>query len=341
MIPLPIRTPFIVARALILAVAFLVSIQNASAESRSSAARPISIYSSTDSSGLNIAGPLQKALGALFEDTKAFKATLVQDTLPGFSEAELDKAFKKYDTEVISFMYLEQQRLSLFLFDAYRKGQFIVSTQPVNITSANTVTQAMIETQFRRAFNTMMEQYNIGRFQPMPSAQPKEDPTQTVEKELTREDKARALFKELAILQEGPIYIGVNLGMARFAAMGSAASTVNIGGFLGARLAEDLKVEIGASVFSYLMLQMDWKYRVPWKNHYLQLYAEGSVGQVAGVVTQNRGFNSANLKTGQFLFGPGVSFEVPLLGASIRGEIRWYFGQANILVGTYGVSYSL
>jgi hypothetical protein len=59
-------------------------------------------------------------------------------------EVELEKAFKKYDTEVISFLYLEQQRISVFLFDAYRKGQFIDPTQPVSITSANSVTQAMI-----------------------------------------------------------------------------------------------------------------------------------------------------------------------------------------------------
>jgi hypothetical protein len=306
------------------------------------AARPIAIFSSTDSSGLNIAGPLQQALGALFEDTKAFKATLVQDSLAGFSEVELEKAFRKYDTEVISFLYLEQQRISVFLFDAYRKGQFIVSTQPVSITSANSVTQAMIETQFRRAFNTMMEQYNIGRFQPLPSTQQAEaDAKKEPPKELTREEKARLLFKELAVLQEGPIYVGVNLGMARFAAKNNAASTVNIGGFAGARLSDSFRVELGASIFSYLLLQMDWKYRIPFGEHYLSVYLDGSIGQVAAVVTQNRGFNSANLKTGQFLFGPGLSFEVPLLGASIRGEVRWLFGQANILMGTYGVSYSL
>jgi hypothetical protein len=308
---------------------------------KSAASRPISILSSTDSSGLNITGPLQQALGAMYEDTKAFKATLVQDTLPGFSETELDKMFDKYDTEVISFVYLEQQRLSLFLFDKYRKGQFIVSTQAVAITSANAVTQAMIEQQFRRAFNTLMEQYNIGRFQPMPNAEPKVDPTKLAEENLSREDKARALFRELAAQQEGPIYIGVNLGMSRFAARGSAASTVNVGGFAGARLNDQLHLEIGASIFSYLLLQMDWKYKLPLPKHYISIFLEGSIGQVAAVVTQNRGFNSANLRTGQFLFGPGVSFEVPLLGASIRGEVRWYFGQANIIIGTYGVSYSL
>jgi hypothetical protein len=61
----------------------------------------------------------------------------------------------------------------------------------------------------------MMEQYNIGRFQPLPSTQQAEaEAKKEPAKELTREEKARLIFKELAVLHEGPIDVGVNPGMA-------------------------------------------------------------------------------------------------------------------------------
>src|SRR5690606_19768260 len=132
-----------------------------------------------------------------------------------------------------------------------------------------------------------------------------------------------------------------NLGMARFAAHGSSASVVNVGAFLGYRPWDFMQLEVGASVFSYFLVDGSVKVKIPLMERYVALFAGMGVGSVLAVVTQNRGFNSAFVELGEMMPTPVLAFEVPLLGASIRGEMRFYVGSTTIFMGTYGVSYSL
>jgi hypothetical protein len=41
------------------------------------------------------------------------------------------------------------------------------------------------------------------------------------------------------------------------------------------------------------------------------------------------------------MFGGGIAFDVPLLGATMRGEFAYYTGGGSVLLGTYGLAYSL
>lgn len=137
------------------------------------------------------------------------------------------------------------------------------------------------------------------------------------------------------------MYVGANIGMARFSARGATASTVSLGGYLGVKLVERLRLEAGADVFSYLMLHGDMRYQLPLGERYVSLSIGIGLNHITSVVTQNRGFNPTFLRTGQLLYGPSLSFDVPLLGASVRGDIRVLFGEATILMGTYGLAYAL
>lgn len=301
--------------------------------------RTIAILNSTDASGMNISGPLQQALSRMFEDTRAFRPQVVNSALPGFTPKDIDEAFKKFGSEVISFAYLEKNRISVFLFDSIRSGQFIVSTQPLATNTGTKLSQVVIETQYRRAFNTLMENYNVGKFQAMPQAQTAQNQVETGKE--AEGDKLRTLYEEFNEISETPTYIGASLGMARYSASSNAASTVSVGALIGTRLTPRFRLEAGGHLFSYLLLETGFKYQFPLQTKYLSLFIGGSAAYVMTAMYTARGLDTPTLPVGGFIFGPGLGFEVPLLGASIRGEIRWLLGSANVILGTYGVVYSL
>ncbi len=312
----------------------LICFASARAETRRTAA----VLSTTDSSGYGISERLQRMLADGLNRTQLFAVSTQNITLAGYTPESLAPAFSQSRAELLSFAYVDKDRIALFLFDANRPAKYVATSETLAGSPTGRMTEPWLEARFNRALSTLLRNYASAAFEAVPGIEESEKPA---EPEMSREERGQRLFQELSKLQDRQMYVGANIGMARFSARGATASTVSLGGYLGVKLVERLRLEAGADVFSYLMLHGDMRYQLPLGERYVSLSIGIGLNHITSVVTQNRGFNPTFLRTGQLLYGPSLSFDVPLLGASVRGDIRVLFGEATILMGTYGLAYAL
>lgn len=305
--------------------------------------RTLTILPATDSTGANLSSPIQYRLARLFQQTRRFYVNVSSFILPGFTTAHLTRAFEGLSSDVISFSYLEPERIAVFLFDVSQPGKFIVSSQRLIQIPGQPLARSEIDGKLVQGFQEVMANYLEKKFQPLPDAAAQGEDTDDEEARdrIQQSEEARRLFRELTPLSESRFYLGANIGMARYSANGSSASTVNLGGFGGSRLFSRLFTEVGVNLFSYAMGYLDLRYKLPIAEKFVSLTTSFGGAYNLGLVSENKGFDPTYLKTGQIFFGPGISFEVPLLGANIRGELKYYMGGAGVLMGTYGVSYAL
>lgn len=303
---------------------------------------PVAVLPTTDASQLNLAGPLQYALAQIYQQTREFDVKLSSYALNGFTEAHLKKAYAANGATLLSFCYMEKERVSLFLFNPALPKHFFSASQSI-IEPGKPVTNELIEERFRRAFADLMAAYKGGQQQLLPGASVDSDSLANAEDAEARRRAAEAknLFRELTSLQEKFYYLGTHIGMARFKDDIQAASTVNFGLMAGLKLSTDFRVEAGIDFFSYATAQVGARYVLPFDQKYVTLSVGLGGCQVLSQLTANRGFTGSSLPSGKTLFGPGIGFDIPLLGANIRGDIRYYMGSATILFGTYGIVYSI
>ncbi len=303
------------------------------------ALRPIAVLETTDSAGWNVATRLQNALAERFTKSRLFEAQTHPLSLTAYTPEALKTAYDQTRTELLSFAYVDKERIALFLFDYNRPGRYIATSEAMVGSPTGRITNEWLDARFGLAFTTLLRRYAAGDFEAIPSQEPEGETT--AEPEMSRDEKGRRLFQELSKLQDGSLYIGTHIGMARFESQGRAASTVNVGLFSGIKLYDRLRLEAGVDLFSYMLLHGDVRVTLPIAERYVALNLGVSVNHITATVTQNRGFNPTFVRTGQVLFGPTLSFDVPLLGASVRGDIKALFGETTILLATYGLAYTL
>jgi hypothetical protein len=299
--------------------------------------RTLGVLQTTTTAAAASASEIQSQLADKFNKTRLFQVQTQTGSLTGYDKDSIEKAFDRTGTDLLAFAYVDNERVALFLFDADRPGKYIATSDPLKGSPTNRLTAEWIDLRMSAAFTELMRQYAQATFEDIP-APPASEP---VQQELTKEERGRRLFSELSTLQDGTFYLGASLGMARFSAQGASASVVSIGGYGGIKVIPRVRLEAGADIFSYLLLHADVKIQLPIAEKYLIVALGGGANQIAAVITQNRGFNPTYLQTGQFLFGPSLSFDVPLMGASIRGDIRLLLGSASVLLATYGLAYTL
>ena len=306
--------------------------------------KSVTVLLSTDTSGYNLATALQYAVAQLFRETGPFNVQLSAYVLPGFSPEQTAETHASLVTDIFSFVYMEPERISLFLFDRFAPGRFVVASESLADPPGGELTSIYLENKLRNAFGALMVLYQNQQFQWLPGAEKSEVNLAENSDESSKRRAAEAglLFRELTSLQQSSTYVGANFGMARFANAGSAASTVNFGAYFGVHdVWEKISLELGLEVFSYGLARLDARYRLPIAGKYVNLHLSAGVASILFNLTENRGFDAANVEVGQMLFGPGITFDIPLLGAIIRGGVTMYFGQGNILLGNYGVSYNI
>jgi len=306
--------------------------------------RKLTVLPSNDTSNFNMGPALQQSMAALFQETQYYTVQIGGYAMGGFTEAEVARAFGTVGTEIIAFTYLEAERISLFLFDATHPKEFIVVAEAlVDPMMGNSVTPQVIEYKFRVAFNNLLSQFYQSQFQPLPGSQsdPQMLSADAPDDPKRRAEESRRLFRELAALQETEYYVGASIGMARYAGGPTSSSNVAFGAYGGKKVSERVWMELGLDFFSYALAHVDARYHMPFAEKYLSLYASLGVGRIMGVISGPRFAGEADIPNGQIVFGPGISFDVPLLGAGIRGELKLFIGGGSILLGTYGLSYSI
>lgn len=304
----------------------------------------LAVLPTTDTSGLNLGQQLQYALSALFQQTQYYQVNMGSQGVAGYSEGEVAKAFQETRTSVISFVYLEKERISLFLFDSTRPKEFIVVAEGlVDPSLGNQVTPQVIEYKLKLAFNNMLTQYYQSKFQPLPGSQSSQQVASNIDVNdpKRRAEEARKLYRELASIQETNSYLGATIGMARYSGGGGSTSTVNFGGFFGTKTGERLRAEVGLDIFRYLSLYAAGKYHIPFAEKYVSLHAGLTAGALLMEITAPREGIDPYLTAGSLIFGPTVSFDIPLLGAYIRGEMKFLIGGGSVLFASYGISYSI
>lgn len=304
-----------------------------------SSAERLAVLPSTDNSTFQIPGPLQSALVSLFQDEKQFEVLTSSESLDSFNEADIKAAFEKLQVSYLSFSVLEQNRISVFIFSHQNTNQFIASSKLFSQGSE-------LEGQLRAAVQEALNALKAKQFKFLPGAVVAQSDSQS--SQLGLSENSRALFRELSSMTDSPIYMGAQIGMARLANKENTSSTVVFGVSGGYQFHPQWSAEAGLSVSSYLMGTLGGRYHIPIMEKVIKLSIGFDVASILGPVSQNSSYNSdpqfsysPNIKTGSILAGPGVFFDIPLLGAALRGDLRFFTGSSTVLVGTYGFIYYL
>ncbi|MFM8312666.1 MAG: hypothetical protein ACKOA8_00100 [Deltaproteobacteria bacterium] len=311
----------------------------------------LAILNSMDKTELSLGQSLQEALGKAAANTNLFQTYYANYTLSGFGDAEIQADFKKVGSDLMSYVYLENSRLSIFLFDAGHPKEFIVSSQKFTTPDGATVSSEEIQLAFRTAFQEVISSYVAKEYQGLPGAQPE---PKTIAEEESYDTQfvaadVKKLYRELASLNDRPFYVGANVGMSRFETLSSSttsgksyASTVNIGGLLGYRFYGPFSAELGADFFTHFMLHSEIRSQIPLGQKYIKLSASFGGARFMSQPTENLGYAGTNkIPQGTLVYGPGLGIEIPLLGVNIRAEGRYYLGATTVFLGTYGIVYSL
>lgn len=330
----------------LLAILLCLSSLNLSAETRR--IPKLAVLPTTDLTKWGLAEALQYSLGKLAVSTKLFAVGSSTFVLQDFSKRELKKAFQSNRSPLLMFAYIESERVSVFFFNAYQSGKFIVGSRSLAHPPSGKVSSVFVETQFKEAFDETITLFQRNQYQDLPKVEGDIEGdflADSVGQEVSKSnaDKMRALFQEVSRLEDKPLYFGANIGMARYTSTNNAASTVNFGFSAGGRFNHRVSASLGVDLFSYIFAHGDAFYRLPLAEKYISFSAIGSIGNVMGSLTENKGYavDGATLKTGSLFFGPGLAIDIPLLGASLRGELRLYLGSSYLLVGSYGLIVSI
>lgn len=333
---------------LILLILFLFPI-HARAEGQARQRPPrLAVLPTTDQTGWGLSDALQYSLGKLCVSTNLFEVGSSNYVLTGFSRKELKQAFQSNRAPFLIFTYIDKTRVSVFMFNAYYEGQFIASNKSLENPPNGKISSDFVEKQFKAAFEETIATFLKNTYQKLPEVEG-DDKSDLVNDSVVKQiskadaDKMKYLFNEVSQIEDKPFYVSANIGMARYTGTANAASTVNFGVSLGGRLGRRFSVAAGADFFSYIFAHGDGYYKLPLAEKFISFSVIGTLGSVMASFTENKGYGSQNttLKTGSFLFGPGLSIDIPLLGATLRGELRYYMGSSTILVGTYGLLISI
>lgn len=306
--------------------------------------RPLKVLPTTDTSDYGLAEPLQNALAVLYQDTLLFQPELSTQTLTGYDQPSIKRAFTQNPESCLSLVYIERERIAVFFFDPTRESHYIAAMAPLS-PQGQPMSSGYIERQFRTAFDEIIQLYRKGRFDLLPGASGSshEVAEGDVDPEMELKSETKILFRELSSVDPRKYYIGAQVGMVRFADQFShSANTVVLGGCLGWKLRPAFHVELGGHIFAYGLFHVDARYVLPIGEKYLTLSTSIGVARNFGRVTENTGFTSTQLTPGQIFLGPGITLDIPLLGANIRADFKTYFGNRNmVLFGTYGLVYSI
>lgn len=307
--------------------------------------RTVLVLPTTDTSGLNLGVPLQYSLGQLFQTISTLDTKLSSFAISGYTEYDLKKAYAAMGSQILTFCYIEKERLSIFFFDPQQPKYFIVASNAIQDQNdpSKAPDAASADAALKKTFNEVVGMFRANQFQLLPGASADtESLAVEEEKEMRRRaEEARSIFRELNSVQEKFWYFGTNFGMTRYSGSGNSASTINLGLLGGIRPADFIRAEMGFDFFSYALFHMDGRYTLPIAEKYITLSVSLGFGRILGALTANRAYAGASLPNGAMLFGPGVGFEIPLLGANIRGELRYYLGGGTVLLGTYGIILSI
>ncbi|MBI4404284.1 MAG: hypothetical protein HY537_08990 [Deltaproteobacteria bacterium] len=284
----------------------------------------------------------------LLQQSQLFVVQVAAYNLTGFTANDLDKAYDDIygeNSDPLFFVYLDDASVSTFIFDPLWPNHFIVSARPLtDPTGGSLPINQVIESTLQLSLTDVLTNYSKGQFTLLPGAEENNELVALEEAEAAhqRAEESRLYFRKLAQVQDRPYYVGLNVGMSRFAAEGTSASTVDFGGFAGKKLSQKFAVEIDLDIFSYLLANANVRYQFPLSEHYVYFAFSAGPAMVLGTISENRGFDSTNISSGQFLFGPGFSFEIPLLGVVLRGDTKLLFGGGgSVFIGTYGISYTI
>jgi len=310
----------------------------------------LAILNTMDKTELGLSQSLQEALGTAAANTNLFQAFYANYTLTGFSEEELQSDFKKVGSDLMSYVYFEPTRLSIFFFDSSRPKEFIVSSQKFTTPEDANISSEEVQLAFRTAFQEVISSYVAKEFQGLPGSKAEEKSLAVEESYDTQFVAAdvKKLYRELAALSEKPLYIGANVGMSRFETLSTVnpkktfASTVNVGAVFGYRFYSPFSAEIGADFFTHFLLHSEVRSQIPLGQNYVKLSASLGIARFMSQPTENLGYSGVNsIAQGTLVYGPGLGFEIPLLGVNIRAEGRYYLGPTSVFLGTYGIVYSL
>jgi len=327
-------------------LSFLIYPLKALAESN----RPkLAILPSTDTSSYRLGAPLQNALGILFKQQNQFEVLVSKNELAGFSPQDIKSSMTIEGSELLSFVLLEQARISIFLFDSSHPAEYLYSSQVFSDSPTTKVDTPQIEKRFREAFTQVMAAHKQAQYQPLPGT--KQQSTNLSSNKFSDPriaEESRTLFRELSSQLESPFSIGAQIGMARFSSQGTTSSTVAFGLMGNYQLSPRVLLEAGANVSHYLMIQGGPRYVLPLNEKVVKFSVGLDIANVVTPVTQNLGYVSSSfsydnppIARGSLFFGPSLFFEIPLLGASLRGDLRFYTGSGTILMGTYGFVYNI
>lgn len=310
----------------------------------------LSVLLSSDTSNYGLGEPLQTALVTLFSESQLFSVQAAPVSITGFTPIDIARQLEQLNSDSLSFVLLEQERISIFLFNKSHPFEFIVSSESLQPPPAQTVDSTFIENQFRTAFEKVTQQYKKEEYQSLPSAQnQKSNQPQDKRRERLIAQETRILFRELASQTDSLFHLGAQIGMSRFGSEGKSASVVTFGVNSGYQVSKSITAEVGFNASSYAMGFLGGRYWLTLGDQIVKIGGGLDVAHVFGAITQNSGYaaldltyNHPPLESGSNFFGPGISFDIPLLGAALRGDLKFLIGSDHsVFIGTYGFVYYL
>lgn len=89
--------------------------------------RKLSVLPTTDSSAYGLGSALQSALTTLYQQTGTYEVTTSNEALSGFTPLQISRMLEANRTELLSFVLIEPERLSIL---------FLIRNNPFNSSSA-------------------------------------------------------------------------------------------------------------------------------------------------------------------------------------------------------------
>jgi len=327
-------------------MAFVVWPRTASAVEPPRSGRTVTVLKAQEAVDWGLGEAVQAMLARHLRDGAGeFRVSLSPVSAVSYDPGEIARLHAGLESEVLVMPYLEAQRISVFLFDASLPGEFVVASLPLFGGGVARPTNAIIRRALKGSLDEALAAYRKRAFKPLPKTP--SDGTSEKEEDyairVRRYRDSRRLFGELSAEEDrGPLYIGASIGMSRFGSSGRSSSTVALGAYAGSNVWDRLQAEVGVRVFTFALGEIDLRYRLPLAEKYVTLALGLGMAKVLALVAETDGFDQTSFYTTGILAGPGLSLEIPLLGAQLRGSCKWYIGDGkSVILGSYGVSYTL
>lgn len=302
----------------------------------------IAVLPTTDQSRFNFTVPLQKGLGRLLEESQRYSVVLSNRTIGAYSPEVIRTLMEEEHVEALSFALLENTRISVFFFHHDHPKEYIAQSQLFKDPKE-------LEEKFKSIVKSVLEMETQGKYSLLPGQSDGDRKAPKLAyKSLKLEGDARRLFREFSTISDSPISLGAQIGMARFSNQSVSSSTVIFEVTGGYQLNPDFSLEAGMSVSSYLLGHAGIRYSIPIAEKVVRFAVGLDGATVMANITQNNTENTSlnsyyapKLNSGSLLVGPGIFFDIPLLGATLRGDLRFYTGATSVFIGTYGFVYYL